>query len=131
MGFIVGMLIGAIAGLLYAPKSGDTLRDELRVRSDELRRRADELQRVAQKIANDAQQKGRELVDEAKTEWTTANRGTGAGTGTMGSPGMGGTSGGMGGGTSGGMGGTATGRSGTAGGATDAGGQAGRRTGTT
>lgn len=72
MGFIIGLLTGAIAALLYAPKTGDITREELRVRSEELKRRADELQRIAQKLADDASVKGRELIDEAKRQWDTS-----------------------------------------------------------
>jgi gas vesicle protein len=84
MGFIIGLLTGAIAALLYAPKTGDVTREELKVRSEELKRRADELQRVAQKLADDASVKGRELVDEAKKQWDSSGVGrasTGASTG--------------------------------------------------
>ncbi|HET8567819.1 MAG TPA: YtxH domain-containing protein [Candidatus Limnocylindria bacterium] len=91
MGFIIGILVGAVAALLYAPKAGDELREELRLRSDDLRRRTDDLQRIAQKLAGEAQAKGKELVDEAKTEWNAA--GTGGVTGTTGSVGPTGTSG--------------------------------------
>jgi gas vesicle protein len=69
MGFIIGVLTGAIVALLYAPKTGDITREELRVRSEELKRRADELQKIAQKLADDASVKGRELIDEAKKQW--------------------------------------------------------------
>jgi len=69
MGFIVGILTGAVLALLYAPKAGDLTRDELKARSEELKRRADDLQRIAQKLADDAAVKGRELVDEAKKQW--------------------------------------------------------------
>lgn len=79
MGFLMGLLIGAVAALLYAPKAGDELRDEFRVRADELRRRADELQRIALKLSGEAQVKGKELVDEAKQEWRNAETGGTAG----------------------------------------------------
>jgi gas vesicle protein len=69
MGFILGLLAGAVAALLYAPKSGDITREELRIRSEELKKRADELQKIAQKLADDASVKGRELIDEAKKQW--------------------------------------------------------------
>ena len=72
MGFILGLLTGAVVALLYAPKTGDITREELRQRTDELKRRADDLQRIAQKLAEDAQVKGRELVDEAKRQWDIA-----------------------------------------------------------
>jgi gas vesicle protein len=74
MGFIIGFLAGAVAALLYAPKSGDITREELRVRTEELKRRADDLQRVAQRLADDAQVKGRELLDEAKRQWGETGR---------------------------------------------------------
>ena len=75
MGFILGLLTGAVVALLYAPKTGDITREELRQRTDELKRRADDLQRIAQKLAEDAQVKGRELVDEAKRQWDSGGRG--------------------------------------------------------
>jgi gas vesicle protein len=69
MGFLIGLLTGAVIALLYAPKTGDITREELRVRTDELKRRADELQKIANDLSQQAQVKGRELVDEAKRQW--------------------------------------------------------------
>ena len=69
MGFLIGLLTGAVIALLYAPKTGDMTREELRVRSEELKRRADELQKIANDLSQQAQVKGRELVDEAKRQW--------------------------------------------------------------
>src|SRR3989442_14914652 len=69
MGFLVGLLAGAVLALLYAPKAGDLTREELKARSEELKRRADDLQKIAQKLADDAAVKGRELVAEAKKQW--------------------------------------------------------------
>jgi gas vesicle protein len=69
MGFLIGLLVGAVAALLYAPKTGDVTREELRVRSEELKRRGDELQKIANDLSQQAQVKGRELVDEAKRQW--------------------------------------------------------------
>jgi 23S rRNA pseudouridine2605 synthase len=63
------LLTGAVLALLYAPKTGDLTREELRVRSEELKRRADELQKIANDLSQQAQVKGRELVDEAKRQW--------------------------------------------------------------
>ena len=84
MGFVFGLLLGAIGALLYAPKPGDGMRGELQTRADELKRRADDLQRIAQKIADDVTVKGREIIGDAKKEWDSAGnaRSTGAGTGT-------------------------------------------------
>ena len=75
MGFLVGLLAGAVLALLYAPKAGDLTREELKARSEELKRRADDLQKIAQKLADDATVKGRELVDEAKRQWDAGARG--------------------------------------------------------
>ncbi|CAN5202123.1 hypothetical protein BH18CHL2_BH18CHL2_10010 [soil metagenome] len=83
MGFLMGLLLGAIAALLYSPKAGDEVRDELRTRSEDLRKRADDLQRIAQKITGEAQSKGKELICDARSEWDRS-AGTEAG-GTSGS----------------------------------------------
>ncbi len=69
MGFLIGLLTGAVIALLYAPKPGEITREELRQRSDELKRRADELQRIATELSQQAQVKGRELAGEAKKQW--------------------------------------------------------------
>ena len=77
MGFFMGLLTGAVMALLYAPKSGDITREELRQRTDELRRRADELQQIAQDLSAQAQVKGRELADEAKRQWQRSGKNPG------------------------------------------------------
>jgi gas vesicle protein len=79
MGFVFGLLLGAVAALLYAPKPGDNMREELRLRADELKKRADDLQRIAQKIADDASVKGREIIDDAKRQWDSAGSGRSGG----------------------------------------------------
>lgn len=75
MGFLIGLLTGAVIALLYAPKTGDVTREELRARSEELKRRADELQKIANDLSEQAQVKGRELVDEAKRQWEKSSVG--------------------------------------------------------
>lgn len=82
MGFLIGLLAGAVMALLYAPKAGDTTREELRARTDELKRRADELQRVAQDLSSQAQVKGRELAGEAKRQWDSVAKRPGGDAGT-------------------------------------------------
>lgn len=86
MGFIFGLLIGAIGALMYAPKPGDMTREELRVRADDLKKRADDLQRIAQKMADDVTVKGREVLDDAKKQW---DKSQGGGTGSSGATGSG------------------------------------------
>ena len=73
MGFFIGVLTGAILALLYAPKTGDITREELRQRTEELRHRADELQRIAQDLSQQAQVKGKELAGEARKQWERYN----------------------------------------------------------
>ena len=75
MGFVFGLLLGAIGALLYAPKPGDGMRGELQTRADELKKRADDLQRIAQKIADDVSVKGREIIEDAKKEWDSTGTG--------------------------------------------------------
>jgi len=65
MGFLIGLLTGAVAVLLYAPKPGDVTREELKVRGEELQRRADELQRVAQDLTAQA---------KVKKQWETVGK---------------------------------------------------------
>ena len=83
MGFILGLVIGAVGALVYGPKIGMS-GDELRQRADDLKRRADDLQRIAQKMAGDVGSKGREVIDDAKREWDKSGTG-GAGTASGGS----------------------------------------------
>ncbi|MEA2661859.1 MAG: YtxH-like protein [Chloroflexota bacterium] len=85
MGFVLGLLLGAVGALLYAPKNGGNTREELQLRADELKKRADDLQRIAQKIADDVSVKGREIIEGAKREWDSAGTGrAGGGSGTTG-----------------------------------------------
>lgn len=86
MGFLIGLLAGAVAVLLYAPKPGDVTREELKARGEELQRRADELQRVAQDLTSQAKVKGRELADEAKRQWETVGKKPGGSAGPSGAP---------------------------------------------
>jgi gas vesicle protein len=80
MGFVFGLLLGAIGALLYAPKPGDNTRVELQARADELKKRADDLQRIAQKIADDVSVKGREIIEDAKKQWESTGSGRSGGT---------------------------------------------------
>jgi gas vesicle protein len=93
MGFVLGLLLGAIGALLYAPKPGDATREEWRMRADELKKRADDLQRIAQKMADEVSVKGREVIDDARKQWESGSRtgGNSGGTATGGTA-AGGTS---------------------------------------
>jgi gas vesicle protein len=82
MGFVLGLLLGAVGALLYAPKAGDSTREEWRMRADELKKRADDLQKIAQKMADEVSVKGREVIEDAKKQWESSGSGRTGGTGT-------------------------------------------------
>lgn len=74
-GLILGGLVGAAVGMLYAPKSGEETRSELRDRTVELRGRAEDLAEEALKRAQELQEEAKLLQVEAK-KWQ--ERGTAA-----------------------------------------------------
>ncbi|MBE7712852.1 MAG: YtxH domain-containing protein [Cyanobacteria bacterium SIG26] len=67
-GFIVGGAIGALAGLLLAPKSGEETRKILADKAQEMAKRADEtakqIQTKADDVVSDLQKKGDEIKDK-------------------------------------------------------------------
>ena len=67
-GFIVGGAIGAIAGILLAPKSGEETRQMLADTTKDVLRRADEtvkeIQSKADDVVSDMQKKGDEIRDK-------------------------------------------------------------------
>lgn len=70
-GFIVGGAIGAIAGILLAPKSGEETRQLIADTSKDVLRRADEtvkeIQSRADDVVSDMQKKGDELRDKLQS----------------------------------------------------------------
>jgi gas vesicle protein len=95
-GFFVGGIMGAIAGLFFAPKSGKELRAELREKGTEAledakefysearvkakailedaRRRADELKREADRQLTEARQRAKEILSGEEGEGAKADR---------------------------------------------------------
>jgi gas vesicle protein len=67
-GFVVGGAIGAIAGILLAPKSGEETRREICDTSKDLLRRADEtvkeIKEKAEDVMSDMQKKGDEIKEK-------------------------------------------------------------------
>ncbi|HED07328.1 MAG TPA: gas vesicle protein [Ignavibacteria bacterium] len=59
IGLIAGSALGAIVGLLYAPKSGKELRDDIRTKSNEYLDDAD-------KYIEDAKVKAKDLINDGK-----------------------------------------------------------------
>jgi gas vesicle protein len=70
--FILGLGAGAVAGILFAPKSGEETREELRQRAGEgreyLKRRGDELRHQAEHAID----RGREAVHGQREQLSAA-----------------------------------------------------------
>jgi gas vesicle protein len=70
--FLLGGVIGAVAGLLLAPRPGREMREMLAERSEEFRRRAQEVASDAQGRAGEWLDKSRELFEEQTQRLMTA-----------------------------------------------------------
>jgi gas vesicle protein len=72
IGFIAGGAIGAIFGMLYAPKSGKELRDDLKMKSNEYLDEADkyvaEAKDRAKELINEGRKRSEKLIIDAKTK---------------------------------------------------------------
>jgi len=72
IGFLTGGIVGAAIALLYAPKSGKELRQDIKVKADEFRDDADKYIDVAKEKAvdlyNDGKKKSEKLVADAKVK---------------------------------------------------------------
>jgi gas vesicle protein len=70
--FLAGLGLGALAGVLYAPRSGSETREVIRARAEEgreyVRNRAREAREQAQQWAD----KGREVVGQQKEQFRAA-----------------------------------------------------------
>jgi gas vesicle protein len=75
-GLFIGSVLGALAGLLFAPKSGKELRSELKEKGTEVLEEAtglySEAQVKAKAILEDAQRRAEELKKEANLQLTEA-----------------------------------------------------------
>ncbi len=68
IGFIVGGLIGAGLGLLFAPQSGEETREMLKDKFLELKEKAEKVPEVIKKETQQFIQKGKEALKENKVE---------------------------------------------------------------
>jgi len=70
LGFITGGIVGAALALLYAPKSGRELRNDIRMKKDELLDDTSEYLQIAKTRAtdliNEGKRKSEELISDAK-----------------------------------------------------------------
>ena len=70
--FLAGLGIGAIGGVLYAPRSGDETRQALRSRAEEGREFVRERARQAREQATGWADRGREVLNQQKEQFRSA-----------------------------------------------------------
>jgi gas vesicle protein len=70
--FLAGLGFGAIAGVLYAPRSGDETRQALRSRAEEGREFVRERARQAREQAAGWAERGREVLSQQKEQFRSA-----------------------------------------------------------
>jgi gas vesicle protein len=70
--FLVGLGIGALVGLLYAPKSGDETRDFLSKKADEGRDFAQKKARELRERAEDLVERSKEIMSRQKDALSSA-----------------------------------------------------------
>src|SRR5579862_5520901 len=66
IGLLTGTVLGAGLGMLFAPKSGSELRNQLSEQAGNIRDTASEGYRRASEVASDWADQGRDMVDKAK-----------------------------------------------------------------
>jgi len=70
--FLAGLGFGAIAGVLYAPRSGSETREALRARADEGREFVRDRARQAREQAVGWADRGREVLNQQKEQFRSA-----------------------------------------------------------
>ena len=70
--FLAGLGLGAVAGVLYAPRSGNETRDVLRARAEEGRDYVRNRARDARNQASEWVDRGREVVNQQKDQFRAA-----------------------------------------------------------
>jgi gas vesicle protein len=73
--FLVGLGIGALVGILFAPKSGDETRDFLSKKADEGRDYAQRKARELRERADDLIERGKEVASRGKDSISAAVEG--------------------------------------------------------
>ncbi len=68
--FLAGLGIGALAGVLYAPKSGEETRDDLAAQARDAKEKANQYVGQGKEQLNDYVDKGREFYDKGRTQWS-------------------------------------------------------------
>ena len=70
--FLAGLGVGAVVGVLYAPRSGDETRDVLRSKAQEGAERARQQVRRAREQANDWVDRSRDVINQQRDSLRTA-----------------------------------------------------------
>jgi gas vesicle protein len=70
--FLAGLGLGALAGVLYAPRSGAETREQLRVRAEEGREYMRNRARDARDQAHQWADRGRDVVNQQKEQFRAA-----------------------------------------------------------
>jgi gas vesicle protein len=70
--FLAGLGVGALVGVLYAPKAGSETREELRARAEEGREYMRTRAREAKEQASGWVDRGREVVNQQKDQFRSA-----------------------------------------------------------
>jgi len=70
--FLAGLGIGAVAGVLYAPRSGDETREALRSRAEDGREFVRDRARQAREQAAGWADRGREVLNQQKEQFRSA-----------------------------------------------------------
>jgi gas vesicle protein len=70
--FLAGLGIGALAGVLYAPRSGDETRDVLRARAEDGREFVRDRARQAREQAASWADRGRDVLNQQKEQFRSA-----------------------------------------------------------
>jgi gas vesicle protein len=73
--FLVGLGVGALVGILFAPKSGDETRDFLSKKADEGRDYAQRKAKELRERADDLIERGKEVASRGKDSITAAVEG--------------------------------------------------------
>ena len=67
-GLGVGALVGAVAALLLAPKSGSDTRDDIRSTADELKDKTEKMMQDLSESSEDLVRKSREVLESTKVK---------------------------------------------------------------
>ena len=68
--FIAGLGIGALFGVLYAPKSGQETRDDLAAQVGDAKEKANQYVEQGKGQLNDYVDKGRDYYEKGRTQWS-------------------------------------------------------------